>query len=47
MPEVAGDGAILVNPLDVNGIANALKYLEFEDTGGLIDLGYKNVSRFS
>lgn len=47
MPEVAGDGAILVNPLDVDGIANALKYLEFEDTCGLIDLGYKNVSRFS
>lgn len=47
MTEVAGDGAIVVDPLDVTQIAQAFKYLEFEDTGSLIEAGQKNVSRFS
>lgn len=47
MPEVAGGGALVVDPLDVNAIASAFRYLEFEDASGLIESGYKNVSRFS
>lgn len=47
MPEVAGGGAIIVDPFDVNEIASALRRLEFEDAGPLIEAGKKNVSRFS
>jgi len=47
MPEVAGDGAIIVNPLDVNEIANAFKQMECENTSELINYGYKNILRFS
>ena len=49
MPEVAGDGAVLVDPYDVNSIKEALIKLDsdevFRET--LIENGKQNVLRFS
>ena len=48
MPEVAGSGAILVNPLDEGAIRNALLHLHRPDIRErLIALGRRNRKRFS
>ena len=48
-PEVAGDGALLVNPLDTSAIAHAIR--QVLDDGGLreslIRRGFSNVKKFS
>ena len=49
MPEVAGDAAILVNPLDVNEIAQAMLNI-FQDPelrAGLIEKGLSRATQFS
>lgn len=49
MPEVAGDGAILVNPEDIEEIAQAIKKV-IEDRKfcqKLVEKGYENAQRFS
>lgn len=49
LPEVAGEGALLVDPLDVEAIAAGLERL-LTDTGlrrALADAGTKNLARFS
>jgi len=47
MPEVAGDGAIIVEPLSAEEIEKAFYRLENEDTREMIDKGYENLERFS
>jgi len=49
MPEVAGEAACLVNPLDVNDIRNGiLKILNDENyRSSLVVNGFKNTERFS
>jgi len=47
MPEVAGDGAILVDPLDVPDIARGLLALGAGGHADLVALGRDNVRRFS
>lgn len=49
MPEVAGQGAILVNPQDSDEISEAIKKAAFDDElrNNLIKQGYENVKRFS
>lgn len=49
LPEVAGEGALLVNPLDVSDISAALERV-LRDASlreQLVTLGYQNVKRFS
>jgi len=45
MPEVAGDGAIFVDPNNVDGLANAMSCIA--DNVSLVEAGFRNVSRFS
>ena len=49
LPEVAGDGAILVDPSDTNAIAQAMLQLSQDEAlrQRLIAAGYENVKRFS
>ncbi|MFN8443235.1 MAG: glycosyltransferase family 1 protein [Caldilineaceae bacterium] len=49
IPEVAGDGALLVDPTDVDAIAQAMLQLSQDETlrQQLISAGYTNVKRFS
>jgi glycosyltransferase involved in cell wall biosynthesis len=47
MPEVAGDGAIFVNPLNVDDIEVAFQSLAQNNHEDLISKGYKNTERFS
>ncbi|WP_158827778.1 glycosyltransferase family 4 protein [Mucilaginibacter lacusdianchii] len=49
MPEVAGDGALLVNPLDVNAIRNGVKTLisNTELQKELRQKGFENARRYS
>lgn len=49
LPEVAGDAAILVDPTDVDAIAEAMLRLSRDEAlrQRLIAAGYKNVKRFS
>ena len=49
MPEVAGGGALLVNPNDLQAIQNGIKEIiaNKEKRDSLIVQGYKNVERFS
>ena len=49
LPEVAGDGAILVDPLNAVDVAAAIELLwtDAAAAGRLRDLGYANVARFS
>lgn len=47
MPEIAGDGAILVDPLDTNNISEAISNLSEMDSVELIKKGNHNLSRFS
>jgi len=49
LPEVAGDAALLVDPLDVEGMAEAMNRL-LQDEGlraELVERGYRQVRRFS
>ena len=46
MPEVAGDGAILVNPLNVVDIEDAFNHLDQNNPESLISKGYENCARF-
>lgn len=49
LPEVAGDAALLVDPTDVDAIADAMLRLSQDETlrQRLIRAGYENVKRFS
>mgnify|MGYP000878743120 CR=1 FL=1 len=49
LPEIAGDAALLVDPTDVNAIADAMLRLSQDETlrQQLIQAGYQNVKRFS
>jgi glycosyltransferase involved in cell wall biosynthesis len=49
LPEIAGDAAILVDPTDVEAIADAMLRLSQDETlrQKLIAAGYANVKRFS
>lgn len=47
MPFVAGDGAILVNPFDLDEIRNALEYCAENDLSDIINKGFNNTLRFS
>lgn len=49
LPEVAGDAALLVDPTDVDAIANAMLRLSQDEVlrEQLIEAGYANVRRFS
>ncbi|HHY58305.1 MAG TPA: glycosyltransferase family 4 protein [Chloroflexi bacterium] len=49
LPEVAGDAALLVDPTDVDAIANAMLRLSQDEVlrQQLIEAGYANVRRFS
>ncbi len=49
LPEVAGDAALLVDPTDVDAIANAMLRLSRDEVlrQQLIEAGYANVRRFS
>jgi glycosyltransferase involved in cell wall biosynthesis len=49
LPEIAGDAALLVDPTDVDAIADAMLRLSVDEPlrQQLIDAGYANASRFS
>lgn len=48
MPEVGGDGAVLVNPFDINEISNAINsLLDYNFRKNLIEKGSENCKRFS
>ncbi|MEM7539366.1 MAG: glycosyltransferase [Chloroflexota bacterium] len=49
LPEVAGDAAIFVDPMDVDAIADAMLRLSQDEDlrQRLIVAGYENVKRFS
>lgn len=49
LPEVAGDAAILVDPMDIDAIADAMLRLSQDEDlrQRLIAAGYENVKRFS
>ncbi len=49
LPEIAGDAALLVDPTDVDAIANAMLRLSHDEAlrQQLIAAGYENVKRFS
>ena len=49
LPEIAGDAAILVDPMDVDAIAAAMLRLSQDEAlrQRLIEAGYQNVKRFS
>lgn len=49
LPEVAGKGAVLVDPTDVNAIADGLEAALYDENlrTELVDAGYKNIKRFS
>jgi glycosyltransferase involved in cell wall biosynthesis len=49
LPEVAGNGALLVDPLDVDALAHGLVQLLTEDSvrGQLVAAGFANLRRFS
>ena len=49
LPEAAGDAALLVDPLDVNAIADALRRAMFDDVvrAQLAQAGFLNIQRFS
>jgi glycosyltransferase involved in cell wall biosynthesis len=49
LPEVAGDGALLVDPQDTAAIASAMQRITTEPKlcDGLIERGFANASRFS
>ena len=49
LPEVAGDAALLVDPTDVDAIADAILRLATDDAlrARLVERGLENVKRFS
>ncbi|MFW6135503.1 MAG: glycosyltransferase family 4 protein [Chloroflexota bacterium] len=49
LPEVAGDGALLVDPQDTAGIADAMERLVSDPalSDGLVERGFANAGRFS
>ena len=49
MPEVSGDGAVLVDPKDTNAIAEAVYKLISDEShkNDIIEKGYQNIKRFS
>ena len=49
LPEVAGDGALFVNPYDIEDIANGMEKIVFDKNlrKNLIKKGYENIKRFS
>lgn len=47
MKEIAGDSAILVNPLNIDEIEKAFKILDYNDLSSLISRGLVNAKRFS
>ena len=49
LPEIAGDAALLVDPTDVEAIADAMLQLSSDEAlrQRLIQAGYENVNRFS
>ena len=49
LPEIAGDAAILVDPTDVDAIADAMLRLSRDEAlrAKLIAAGHENVKRFS
>jgi len=49
MPEVAGDGAVLINPKDISAIAEAVYKLISNESykNDIIEKGYNNLKRFS
>lgn len=47
MPEVAGDAALLVDPLSEDEISRAMKQLAGGDSSQLIESGFRNVANFS
>ena len=47
MPEIAGDGAIIVDPLSDKDIEHAMFRLSNEDMSTLRENGYENLKRFS
>jgi len=49
LPEVAGDAALLVDPTDVDAIAEAMRRLATDDAlrAELVQRGFENVKRFS
>jgi glycosyltransferase involved in cell wall biosynthesis len=49
LPEVAGEGAVLVDPLDAGAIAQAMQRVASDPElhASLIEAGYANLSRFS
>jgi len=49
MPEVAGDGAVYVDPYDVSDIANSIERLLVDEElkRNIINAGYENAKRFS
>lgn len=49
LPEVAGDGAVLVDPLDVSTLAHAMRTVATDETlrSQLITAGQANLARFS
>jgi glycosyltransferase involved in cell wall biosynthesis len=49
LPEIAGDAALLVDPTDVDAIADAMLRLSQDEAlrQRLIEAGYANVKRFS
>ena len=49
LPEIAGKGALLIDPTDVEALADAMLRLSRDETlrQALIEAGYENVKRFS
>ncbi len=49
LPEIAGDAALLVDPTDVDAIADAMLQISTDETlrAQLVAAGYENVKRFS
>lgn len=47
LPELAGEAAILVDPLDVGSIAEGIRQVVEEDTQALVERGNSHVQKFS
>ena len=48
LPEVAGEGAVVVDPLDVGGLTEAMQLIVRDDglRVEMVENGYRNLSRF-
>jgi glycosyltransferase involved in cell wall biosynthesis len=49
LPEIAGDGALFVNPFDIEEISKGMEKIVFDENlrKDLIQKGYENIKRFS